>query len=456
MPETESARPCILVIDDERDLLENLSDRLRAAGCEVETAMDGEVGLRMIEGRSYDTVLLDLRLPRRGGLSLLREVRTRNIEATIVVLTAHGSVDLAVGAMREGAYDFLQKPIRPEQLQQVLGRALERSRLRARESAWRAQWGEHRPRFIGRAAKVSALLDMARRAAASLATILLLGESGTGKEVLAKLIHDWSARRENPFVAVNCMAIPDMLIESELFGHEKGAFTGAERQKRGRFELARGGSLFLDEIGSTSLSFQNKLLRVLQEGLFERVGALGPIRADVRIIAASNRDLEAAVRAGQFLPDLFYRLNVIPMLLPPLRERRDDIPELVAFFLAKYTEETKRAGLSFSAEALACLEAYDWPGNVRELENVVERAVTLSTNVVIEPEELPPAVAEALVATAPGTIPKYHRLVDDARRRILQEALAEAGGSQTHAAELLGLQRTYLARLVAKHGIRRS
>ncbi len=440
----------VLIIDDEVDIREPLQDRLEAEGYDVRVADDGLAGLRRLRESVPDLVLLDLQMPRLDGMEVLRKIQAEHMDVTVVVITAYGSVARAVEAMRAGAYDFLQKPFDADQMRVVIPRALERARLREQNASLREAAADRRGRFIGRGPRVREILDVAQRAAEGMATILLLGESGTGKEVLAQTIHEWSPRRDQPFIAVNCVALSETLLESELFGHERGGFTGADRQRKGRFELARGGTLFLDELGGTKTGFQMKLLRVLQEGTFERVGGSQSIRADARIIAASNRDLLKAVSEGAFLPDLYYRLNVISIPLPPLRERREDIPELAGFFLEKYVRETKRAIEGLSEEAMESLRSHAWPGNVRELENAIECAVTLAQSPFIEPDDLPAAVVESFRPGQQANPCGFHALVEEFKRQTLSDALAQSGGNQTRAAERLGLQRSYFARLIRK------
>src|SRR6185436_10899938 len=346
------------------------------------------------------------------------------------VITAFGTVDRAVQAMKEGAYDFIQKPFEPSLVEETVRRALERTSLRRTVQAQAPA-----PPIIGLASAV----EVAAKAAKSDATVLLLGESGTGKEVVARYIH-----RDGPFVAVNAAALAETLLESELFGHEKGAFTGAQARRAGKFELAHGGTIFLDEIGDVSPGLQAKLLRVLQERAFERVGGTETITVDVRVIAATNQDLKKRVAEGKFREDLFYRLNVISITLPPLRERRADVRPLAEHFLRQI-----KAGATFAPETLDALERYDWPGNVRQLRNAIERATALGDAVEITPGDLPPEVLLA-GSLAPDS---FHGQVEDYRRRLIVETLARCGGNQTRAAEALKLQRTYLARLIRQLGI---
>jgi DNA-binding NtrC family response regulator len=422
--------PRILVVDDDAHIRQALVDRFTARKFDVRSAASGKEAVAKIAREQPDVVLLDLQLPEGDGFWVLKQLKEEGIEATVVVITAHGTVDRAVQAMKEGAYDFLQKPFEPAIVEETVRRALERSSLRR---TVRAQSAE--PPIIGLAGAV----ELASKAAKSDATVLLLGESGTGKEVIARYIH-----RSGPFVAVNAAALAETLLESELFGHEKGAFTGAAARRAGKFELAHGGTIFLDEIGDISPGMQAKLLRVLQERAFERVGGTETLTVDVRIIAATNRDLKKQVAEGKFREDLYYRLNVISITLAPLRERRADIRPLSEHFLKGLKPSTR-----FTPEALQALERYDWPGNARELRNAVERAVALHDGDEIGPGDLPPELllSESLPPDS------FHGQVEEYRRRLIKETLARCGGNQTRAAEALKLQRTYLARLIRQLGI---
>lgn len=446
------AKGRILIVDDEVDIRETLSDRLESEGFEVMQAASGGEGLQQIRMENPDVVLLDLQMPGMDGMEVLRRIGTEGLEPTVVVITAYGTIERAVQAMKAGAYDFIPKPFDPEHIRVVVDKAVERERLRRDNAFYREQADSAVPTLIGASPGMQDVIDISRKAANSSATVLLLGESGTGKEVLARTIHHWSPRRDRPFVAVNCVALAENLLESELFGHEKGAFTGAHKQKKGRFELAGDGSIFLDEIGPTKIGFQLKLLRVLQEGYVERVGSDQPLMVNARVIAATNRDPAKAIADGELLQDLYYRLNVISIRLPPLRDRREDIPELAHFFLKKYVHEAKREVVGFSEDALNCLKAYDWPGNIRELENAIERAVVLGSGEEVWPEDLPETVIEANGVR--DVKAEYHTAVEAHKRKIIQDALERTGGNQSRAAELLGLQRTYLSRLIKNMGLR--
>jgi DNA-binding NtrC family response regulator len=436
----------ILLVDDDRSIREALAERFKARWHVLQAGSGAEALEAARSGP--DVILLDLQLPHGDGFSVLRGLKAEGIETTVIVITAYGTIERAVEAMREGAYDFIQKPFEPALLEETIRRALERSSLRRENRVLRESARE--PSFVVADPKMEALVTTARRAAASASTVLVLGESGTGKEVLARQIHAWSPRASGPFVGVNCAALAETLLESELFGHEKGAFTGAVARKPGKVELAHGGTLLLDEIGDVSPAFQAKLLRVLQERSFERVGGTRPIEVDVRVIAATNKDLKKKVSEGTFREDLFYRLAVISLVLPPLRERPRDVRALAEHFVQDVARESKRAPLKLAPEALALLEGHAWPGNIRELRNAIERAVVLCQGDELGPLDLPPDLLEKPVGAAPGG---YHERVDEFRRRVIREALDECGGNQTRAAEKLGLQRTYLARLIRQFGL---
>ncbi len=445
----------LLLVDDDPDLCEALSDRLTALGFQVTVAGTGADALRLVREEAPAIVLLDLVLPGMDGMGVLEAIRREEPDAVVIVITAYGTIARAVEAIKKGAYDFVTKPFDPKHLEIVLGKALERQALRDANALLTAEIGDRYAAIIGESPAMQAVVDVARRAAPSGATVLLLGESGTGKEVLARAIHRWSLRASRPFVVVNCVALSEELLESELCGHEKGAFTGAHQQKRGKLEVAHGGTVFLDEIGDLRPSLQAKLLRVLQDQTFERVGGTRPIHADVRFIAATNRDLAQAVRQGQFRLDLFYRLHVVTVTLPPLRERPVDVPALARHFLDRYRREVKRDVLGFVPDALACLRRYAWPGNVRELENAIERAVVLSEGPEIGVRDLPAEVRDAGEAGGPVRegARSFHAAIEEYKRGLIASALRRTGGNRTQAARVLGLQRTYLARLIRDLGL---
>ena len=444
----------ILVVDDDPYIQEALGDRLESLGYRVSRASDGQQALELIDHQDPQMVFLDIEMPRMKGLDVLREIRKREKDFPVVMITAYGSIDLAVEAMKEGAYDFIPKPFKANHIALVVEKAMERQRLR-REKEVLSEEVDKRYRLVaGDSTKLNAAIGAAKKAAASKSTILLLGESGTGKELFARAIHNWSERKDRPFIAINCVGLSKELLESELFGYEKGAFTGASQLKRGKIEIANGGTVFLDEVGDISEELQAKLLRFLQEREFERVGGTQLIRVDVRIIAATNRNLEAAVKEGRFREDLFYRINVVPIVLPPLRGRKEDVPSLAQFFMQRFSIESKKSFTAISQEALEALNAYDWPGNVRELANVIERAVVLGQPPTIQIEDLSPGIVAAEAETGSSLTPQsYHESIDEYRREVIVNALAQTQGNRAAAARLLGLQRSYLLRLMKSFDI---
>jgi len=380
----------VLVADDERLMAEMLEEMLKADGMLVEKAYTGKEALEKFRSLDFDLVLLDLRMPEMNGLDVLQEMKKEDPTIPVIVITAYGSVDNAVEALKVGAYDFITKPFKLEELRNAIARALEVEQLRREKEYLLSEIQEefHFEGVIGESPKMKEVMRVAQLVAKTDATVLICGESGTGKELLARSIHYQSNRRDKPFVVVNCGAITETLLESELFGHEKGAFTGAYTRKPGKFELADGGTIFLDEIGEMSPAMQVKLLRVLQEKTFERVGGTTPITVDVRIIAATNRDLKKAVREGTFREDLYYRLNVIPIYLPPLRERKEDLPLLCDFLIARHCRKLHKKIRGISPQAMRVLRKYHWPGNIRELDNVLERAIILTQDDVIGIDDL--------------------------------------------------------------------
>lgn len=380
----------VLVADDERLMAEMLEEMLRADGMLVEIAHTGREALEKFRSLDFDLVLLDLRMPEMHGLEVLQEMRKEDPNTPVIVITAYGSVDNAVEALKMGAYDFITKPFKIEELRNAVARALEVEQLRREKEYLLSELQEefHFEGVIGESPKMKEVMRVAQLVAKTDATVLISGESGTGKELLARSIHYQSHRKDRPFVVVNCGAITETLLESELFGHEKGAFTGAYTRKPGKFELADGGTIFLDEIGEMSPAMQVKLLRVLQEKTFERVGGTTPITVDVRIIAATNRDLKRAVREGAFREDLYYRLNVIPIYLPPLRERKEDLPLLCDYLIARHCRKLHKKIRGISPQAMRVLRKYHWPGNIRELDNVLERAIILTQDDIIGVDDL--------------------------------------------------------------------
>jgi DNA-binding NtrC family response regulator len=443
----------ILVADDERPQRDILQMILEAEGYETTTAGNGRQALAAARAQSFDVVLTDLKMPDLNGIELLSELQQEQPGQCVILMTAHGTIDSAVDAMRKGAFDYLTKPVEKDELLLVLRRALERSQLVHENKRLKE---ELRTRFgldsiVGSHGSMQDVFRIVHKVAASTSTVLIYGESGTGKELIARALHLESDRRQKPFYAVNVAALPESILEAELFGHEKGAFTGAESRKIGLFEQASGSTLFLDEVGDLKRDLQVKLLRTLQEREIMRVGGTERIKVDVRIVAATNQDLERDVREGRFREDLFYRLNVIPIALPSLHERRTDIPLLVEHFLAKYGASGRR---SVSQEALAMLVAYDWPGNVRELESVIERALLLGEGDVIVPADLPASVRarhETAAGSMPGVeIPDEGIDLDALEESLMLKALEKAGGNVSQAARLLGLSRRTLQYRLAK------
>jgi DNA-binding NtrC family response regulator len=454
-PEGTVRTASLLVVDDDPAIRKILRDRFRALGHAVSVAEDGEAALSAFDRGGADLVLLDLQLPGLDGFGVLEALAGRPDPPRIVVLTAHGSIEAAIRAIRAGAADFVTKPFDATHLEHVVATVLERSAMRTRIATLEGEISERHRLVRARSPAMREVEETALRVAPTDTTVLLRGESGTGKEVVARALHKASKRREGPFLAINCAALASDLLESEVFGHEKGAFTGAIRTKPGKVELAAGGTLFLDEVTELPLALQPKLLRVLQEREFERVGGTRTLRADVRLIAATNRDLTSAIAEGRFRQDLYYRLNVVTLKIPPLRDRADDILPLAEHFLRRLALESGRPEIRFSPEARGALSRYGWPGNVRELSNVVERAVVLSTSDMIRAEDLPEELLqEAELPRAADEPRTFHAAVAEAKRSIIRDALRRTDGHQTRAAELLGLTQPYLARLVKSLGLR--
>jgi DNA-binding NtrC family response regulator len=437
----------ILIVDDEPFNLDLLEQELSELGYAVVRAETGAAALMQIEKVAPDLVLLDYLMPGMNGIEVLQTIRKTQSDLPIVMITAYGTIDLAVEAIKAGADDFITKPFDPEHLALVVGKSLERAELRADVKFYAEELGGRHRLVSGNSESMRQVISEARKAAAARATVLLLGESGTGKELFARSIHNWSDRRLKPFVAINCAGLAKDLLESELFGHEKGAFTGAHQLKKGKLELAQGGTVFLDEIGDLALELQTKLLRFLQEREFERVGGTAPIAVDLRIIAATSRDLAAAIKAGLFREDLYHRLDVIALTLPPLRERKEDIPALAAYFLERFASETKKNFSGVTDEAREKLIAYAWPGNIRELANVIERAVVLGDGPELTVHHLPARVVGAQPAVASDEV-FYHDAVNSYRRELIVRALASAQGNRAAAAKSLGLHRTHLMKLL--------
>ena len=437
----------ILVVDDEPSNRSILAQVLGRAGYAVETADDGADALKQLDAFRPDLIVLDYMMPEVSGMDVLRELRKREDDTPVIMITAFGTVERAVEAMHEGAYDFITRPFKPEHMTHVVRKALERQRLKRGVEILSEEVGERYQLVVGESVRMKQAVDLARKTAASNATVLLLGESGTGKEIFARSIHNWSGRADRPFIAINSVGLSKELLESELFGYEQGAFTGAQRRKKGKVELAEGGTIFFDEIGDISQELQAKLLRFLQEREFERVGGATPIAVDVRVIAATNRDLERCVREGLFREDLYHRLNVVAIKLPPLRERREDLPSLTEYFLRKHATATGKIVTSFTDEARERLAAYNWPGNVREVSNVIERAVVLSTGPNITLRNLPSRIAGGEGSGLSENL-SYRDGMNAARKLLILKALSRTQGNRAAAAKLLGLESKYLLKLM--------
>jgi two-component system response regulator HydG len=455
----------ILVADDHDAVREGMILSLTRLGHEVQGVRGGAEALAAYRKRPADVVVTDLRMRPVDGIEVVRRLREADPEATVVVVSAHGTIPVAVEAMREGAIDFIEKPFSPEVLRARVEKAIEiaRERRGARTARARAEAleqdlvREHDPHgLVGRSEPMRKVLEQIRKVAATDATVLVLGESGTGKELVARALHDASPRRDRPFVSVSCAAIPEGLLESELFGHERGSFTGAVRRKLGRFELAHEGTLFLDEVGDIPPATQVKLLRVLQERCFERVGGEETVEVDVRVVSATNRDLAAAVREGRFREDLYYRLDVVSISLPPLRDRPGDVDELAKHFLSRLAPRLGRAVKGFAPEALECLRRHTWPGNVRELENVLEQALVFADGDVVRPQDLPEALRRA---PPPGALPipagdrSLTEILEDLERQLILAAYERAKGVKAETARLLGIKPSALYYKLEKYGI---
>ena len=438
----------LLVADDDPGLRESLERTLTREGYRVVLASDGRAALERVQAGGVDLIVTDLRMPGLTGLELLRAAKAIMPDVDVILLTAFGTVEEAVKAMKDGAYDFLTKPFRREQLIKLVDKALERRDLIEQNKELKKQLEDIRAKgqMIGSSPAYRRMLSLVEQVADSSATILIQGESGAGKELVARTIHERSGRRAGPFVAVNCAALPETLLESELLGYEKGAFTGAAGRKEGRFELANTGTLFLDEVADLSLVTQPKILRVLQEGEFERLGGTRTLQVDVRIVAATNQDLAEMVKEKRFREDLYYRLNVITVRVPPLRERHEDIRLLAQHYLRVYAAKNGRKLESFSNEALERLESYKWPGNVRELENLIERTVLLARKDRIDAEDLPEEVAGVKRPPRDAILELVGTPLAEIEQRLLDETLRITGGNKTQAAKLLGIDVRTVAR----------
>jgi len=447
----------ILVVDDDRNICRVLKELLEKAGFRVLTAYDGETGLDLLQRHDLDALLTDLRMPKKSGMELLVLSRTLKPSIPVILMTAYGDIQTAVAAMKKGAYDFITKPVNEEELLNIVEKAVsEREMDRELVSDYFETEAPSLPQVIGKTPAIQQLLQTVRKVAPTDSTVLITGETGVGKELIARAIHFASPRKEHPFVKVNCFAIPEALLESELFGYEKGAFTGAMTNKPGRFELARKGTILLDEIGEVPFHLQAKLLTVIQDKSFERLGGVKTIKVDTRILAATNVNLLDAVRSGKFRADLFYRLNVVSLHVPPLRERRDDLPFLINYFLKKYASKYRKPCKGPSPEAMDALLRYDWPGNIRELENVIERMVVLSDEETLSFESLPPemkGLEPKPIPSAPDMKSRIDGISRASEKQMIQEALARTKQNRTRAAKLLGISRRTIQKKIREYGL---
>ncbi|HLB01539.1 MAG TPA: sigma-54 dependent transcriptional regulator [Nitrospiria bacterium] len=451
----------ILIIEDKESMAQMLVQAIEAEGYEVVWVRDGREGLQKFKETKIDLVVTDLKLPHKSGLEILQAVKEHNPLIPVILMTAYGTVETAVKAVKEGAYDFITKPFDPDHLLLIIAKALEKQRLVTENIILKEEFSKQLkfPRIVGRSHEIREVEEKAQKVAESKTTVLLLGESGTGKELFARAIHSLSPRREGPFVAINCAAIPRDLLESELFGHEKGAFTGAIERRLGKFELADRGTIFLDEIGDMDHSLQAKLLRVLEGSEFMHVGGTTKVKVDVRVVAASNKDLQAAIAQQAFREDLYYRLSVFPITIPPLRERREDIPALVDHFISYYCKEMNKETKTLSPEAQEILQNHVWTGNVRELQNCIERSVILSDANVILPEHLGirhrtlSDVAEKELPIS-GTLQEVSTTAAKiAESRLIKKVLKETGGNKSRAAEVLRVSYKTLLTKIKEFGL---
>ncbi len=445
----------ILIIDDDATFRLTLRATLEQAGYEIHEAEDGRIGLQRLQEMVFDLILLDLRMKDMQGDEALRRIKEMSPAVPVVIITAYATVQTAVETLKQGAFDYLIKPVDMDALLAIVSKALRYYELESENQVLKERIGEQFDfsRILGRSKKMRDVLEVLTLAAPSDATILILGESGTGKELIANAIHENSPRKDRAFVKVNCAALAENLLESELFGHERGAFTGAVQQRKGRFELAAGGTIFLDEIGDMALSTQAKILRVLQEGEFERLGSSKTLKVDVRVVAATHRDLPRAIEEGRFREDLYFRLSVVTIELPALRERKEDIPTLAEHFLKKYAEKNQRLIKGFAPKTMDLLVRYDWPGNIRELENMVERAVILCRDEYIQPGCLPGQFQELAgneEAGETGVRPGHS--IREVEKELILKTLEQTGGNRTRAAEILGITRRALQYKLKEYG----
>ena len=444
----------ILVVDDEQGIRTMLKAVLTREGYDVSEADDGVSAVKAVENQAFDLILMDIRMSDMDGIEAMAEIIKISPSIPVMMMTAHASVKTAVDALKSGAYDYLTKPLDIDELKILVEKGLEYYRLREENLSLKERLSDRYgfSRIVGRSKPMKELLETLAHVAPTDATVLILGETGTGKELIANAIHENSPRSKKAFIKVSCAALPETLLESELFGHEKGAFTGAMSRKAGRFELANGGTLFLDEVGDMSPAIQVKLLRVLQEREFEPLGSTRTIRVDIRLITATHRDLESEAREGRFREDLFYRLNVVPVRIPPLRERKDDIPLLAEHFLRAYQEKHKAPMHGFLPKTVDLLVRYDWPGNIRELENTVERAVLLCRGEYVAPLDLPAAL-QIREQELPKVVVPPGMSLDEVEKEVILQTLEEAGGNRTLAAQILGISRKTIQNKLKEYGL---
>lgn len=450
MHEKSNNHPSILIVDDELVVRDSLSKWFRQDGYRVEAAEDAAQALRMMERGPWDIILLDIKMPGMSGLELQKRIKSFDKSACIIMITAFASVESAVQALKEGAFDYVTKPVDPDHLSHLVQNALKQKKLADENLRLRQQISElsQAELIVGESPPMQKVIELAKTVAQTDTTVMIRGESGTGKELIARTIHANSARRYFPIIAVNCGAVPETLLESELFGHERGAFTGAQYRRKGKFELADGGTIFLDEIGTISSRMQVQFLRVLETKQFTRVGGNDPLSSDFRVICATNRDLEAAVKEGAFREDLYYRLNVFTIFIPPLRERRTDIPQLIQHFIQKYATIMNKPIREITPEAMDLLVRYAWPGNVRELENVIERAMVVSKHSAICPDDLPFQLVAGQTAPLDDTLESIERM-------HVEKILQRTNWNITQAAHILDIDRVTLYNKIARYGLKR-
>ncbi|MFH1538131.1 MAG: sigma-54 dependent transcriptional regulator [bacterium] len=468
MSEAGTSRKSILVVDDRENVRKMLAAHLSGQGYEAEAVSSGEEAMGAFQRKIFDVVITDMRMPGMDGLAVIRTVKEISPDTVVVVITAYAEMDNAIEAMKEGAFDYIKKPFKLEEIDATISKALKTAGLLRENRLLReaVQWKYSFSRIVARSKPMRGVFDVIERVARTDSTVLILGETGVGKELVARAIHFNSRRRNNPFVAVDCAAIPHALLESELFGHVRGAFTGAVATQKGMFEAASGGTLFLDEIGELDLSLQAKLLRALEEGVIMRVGDTVPRKVDVRLLAATNKEIAGEVEAGRFRKDLYFRINVVPVTIPPLRERKEDVPILARHFCETNAEESGKPARNFSPDALDALINHSWPGNVRELQNVVERCILMSDAEAITLADLPPEIsgrpaggAEEQAAPLPasgGTLPlkeRISRVVEEMEKDAIKRALMQTGNRRQEAADLLGISRRSLFYKIKEYGL---